>query len=164
MGITNLKFTLTKRYATLSGVVLRLERQIEQAERAYRTIPEMRAEIARKRDELVHIAAVLQGVDPGWDPATVQPKRSHQHRLPLPKGECTRMAFEVLSRGGWMTIQEIVLTLFQQNAVEHDPEIYQLAASNIGQGFRRRLKLGDAIERDNSHPQRWRIKKKVKSE
>jgi hypothetical protein len=76
MGVTNLTYTLTKRYAGLSGQVLKLRRRIAETERVHSTLPELRTQVAKKQDELVHIAAVMHQVDPDWDPKSVKPTLS----------------------------------------------------------------------------------------
>jgi hypothetical protein len=73
MGITNLTYTLAKRYAGLSGKVFKLRRRIAEAERVHSTLPELRTQVAKKQDELVQIAAVMHQVDPRWGPKSVKP-------------------------------------------------------------------------------------------
>ena len=157
MGVTNLTYTLTRRYAGLSGQVLKLRRRIAEAERVHSTLPELRTQVAKKQDELLHIAAVMGQVNPGWDPKLVKPIRPHAYGLPFKYKECTSLAYDVLRESGrWMTIREITLKVFEKAGFKLNPPLYQRAASNIGRGFHRRLGRREVEWDQNPYPQRWR--------
>lgn len=164
MTLTNLSFPLTKRYAGLSGQILKIERQITDAERVLSTLPELRAQIAKKHDEMVHIAGLMREIDPAWDPRKVQPIKPHAYSLPFKYGDCTPLAYDILREfGRWMTIKEVVEEMFRREGVKHETRVYVATANNVGAGFRRRFKRGE-IQRDTKWaPHRWRVPPRMKS-
>ena len=163
MGVTNLTFTLSKRYARLSGEIIELEKKVEEVERLHRVLPEMRAQIAEKKDSLVHIAAVMRDANPEWRADEIKPTKPWRHEGPFPQKECTRRALEILAEHRrWMSVKEVVLILFEQFKIEHDPLIYQKTASNVGAGFRKRL--GTELEMQPGPVQRWRVASKSAAE
>lgn len=163
MGVTNLTFTLTKRYAGLSGQILKLRRRIAETERMHSTLPDLRRLVAQKQDELVHIAAVMSQVNPDWDPKSVKPIRPHAYGLPFKYSECTSLAYDVLRESGrWMTIREVTLKVFEKAGFKLNPALYQRAASNIGRGFHRRLSRGEVEWDQSPYPQRWRVAQRGK--
>jgi hypothetical protein len=99
MTITNILYPLTKRYAGLSGQIPKIERKITEAERVLSTLPELRAEIAKKHDQMVHIAGLMREIDPHWDPKKVQPIRPHEYSLSFKYGDCTPLAYDPAGDG-----------------------------------------------------------------
>ena len=158
MTVTNLAYPLSKRYAGLSGQILRIERKITQAERVLSTLPELRAEIAKKHDQMVHIAGLMREVDPAWDPKKVQPIKPHEYSLPFKYGDCTPLSYDILRETGrWMTIKEVVQEIFRRQGIKHETRLYVATANNVGSGFRRRLKRGEIECNRKWTPHRWRI-------
>lgn len=158
MSITNLKTPLTRRYAGICGQIHKLERLVEETERVHNTLPELRADIAQKKDELVHLASVLRAIDPGWDPKDVQPRRVNAFTLPFKFGDCTTMAYDILRQSGrWMSVREVVDQLCRQEDLHPDNSLDQRLNANVWAGFNRRRKRGE-LERDYTMGhQRWRV-------
>jgi hypothetical protein len=165
MTITNLSHPLTKRYAGLSGQVIKIERQITEAQRVVSTLPELRAEIAKKNDQMVHIAGLMKDIDPAWNPKTVQPITPHAYSLPFKYGDCTTLAYDILREfGRWMTIKEIVKEVLRREGIEYEVMLYVKTAANVGAGFRRRLKRGEIQCDKKWTPFRWRVAPKSVSQ
>ena len=158
MTMINLTFPLTKRYARLSGKIFDLEHRIKEAERLFGTVPELRGEIAKTHDQMVHIAGLMRDIDPQWDPRKIQAIKKFTYGLPFKYGNSTRLAYDIIREGGrWMTIKEVVKELFKRERVEVKTDVYIATANNVQAGFRRRLKRGELQCDKNWTPHRWRI-------
>ena len=158
MGATNLTYSLTKRYAGLSGDAVTLRRRITEAERLHSTLPELRAELAKMEDELLHIAAVLNGIDPEWDPKSVQPLQRHAYRLPFPYGTCTVLAYDILREAKrWLSLRDVVLKMFSDVDIKPDPPLYARTEANVYAGFRKKAQRGEIEWLRESIPQKWRV-------
>lgn len=164
MSITNLKTPLIRRYAGIAGQILKLERLVEETERVHSTLPEVRANIGQRKDELVHLASILRVIDPDWDPKAVQPRRVNSYTLPFKFGACTTMAYDILRLSGrWMTIREVVDAICQQEGIEADASLHQRMSANVYAGFARRLERGELQRDDSLGHQRWRVAPKKSS-
>ena len=96
-------YTLAKLYARLGGELWRPKRPM-----------------AAIRAEIEHVAAVILMLEPDFDLARIKPLRLNRSNPLFRKGQCSRLALEVL-RGADrpITTREIALAVFKRLGVPH---------------------------------------------
>lgn len=96
MAFTNVRGILEAKYRTWLSEKHKLDRQIDQIEKANATLEEKRGRVDRLEDLLGSIRTIMSEVAPTWDPNEVTPKRQNTTSLPFEPTEITRWTLDAL--------------------------------------------------------------------
>lgn len=158
MGKTNLQYGLDKKYASLAGELLDVQSQIERIEQLYETLPDLRERESGLKCDLEKVIAVIRMDRPDWSKDQIRPVQPFKHSIPIPHGDCSRRALEVLRDAKEpMTAREIALTVLSQTGVvDPDPEVAQKVTNAVLSALRARK--GTITQADGNSTKRWSIR------
>lgn len=156
MGRSNLRASLRKRYAHLTGKRDDLVIKIERTKRDQEQLPKMEAELP-KLDGLVAAAqALLRDNDPDWDPSHTPAIRPWTHHIPVPFGQCGRRAMKVLREATRpMTVRQVAREVLGECGVEEpERDVLRRVQNAIEASFRHHR--GRTTESSGRYPAQWR--------
>lgn len=157
MANTNLLQALTRKHEAILTEIRAVEKTIKTTHKQIESLAEREEAAARLYGDLEHVLAVIRMDHPEYDEAKTQPRGKNTYKLPLPIGQCTRFAFEVIRESAQpLTINEIAREVLRRSGMnDPDVETSRLACNNINSSFRARL--GKTLGHDEQYPQRWWI-------
>lgn len=156
MGTTNLRASLTKRYATLSGRLDEIQANIDRITRETSNLPQLKAEAERLEMLVESAALLLEDVDPSFQRDRVKAVKPWTHGLPVPFGTCGRRGMAVLREAdGAMTVREIATEVLRRVGVENpDSKTMQRTVNAIEASLRKHR--GRGVESSGKYPAQWR--------
>ena len=164
MGTTNLRASLEKRYATLSGRLVEIRANIARIEREVATLPDLNAEAVRLATLVESAVLLLEDADPTFERDRVRAVKPWTHGLPVPFGTCGRRGMAVLREaGGAMTVREIATEVLRRIGVEAvEPKVMQRTVNAIEACLRKHR--GRGVESSGKYPAQWRATHKPELE
>ena len=155
MSGSNLLHGLKRKHEAILSSIRAVEKTIKATHRQMESLPNREESVAKLYEDLAHVLAVIRLDHPEYDEAEARPRGKNTFKLPLPIGECTRVAFELLREAKRpMTVNDIARQVLQRAGIE-EPEVEELrlACNNVNASFRARL--GKTLSRNDEYPQRW---------
>ncbi|MBD2840774.1 hypothetical protein [Erythrobacter rubeus] len=156
MGQTNLRKSLQKRYAGLTGELEDVHFQIERIKREQDRLPTLEARIPDLESLIEATDLLLRDNDPDWDPSVVEPTKPWSFKNPIPFGQCGRRAMALLRETERpMTCRQITLELLRQ-AGETEPDIEAVRRVQTAVESSLRKFRGRTVESSGKYPAQWR--------
>lgn len=156
VGTTNLRTSLEKRYATLSGCLVEVRANIARIERETATLPSLNAEAERLSALVESAALLLEDADPTFQREQVKAVRPWTHGLPVPFGTCGRRGMAVLREAeGAMTVRQIATEVLRRIGIEApEQKVMQRTVNAIEASLRKHR--GRGVESSGKYPAQWR--------
>lgn len=160
MGTTNLRASLEKRYASLTGSLTEVRANVARIEREAATLPDLKAEAARLATLVDSAALLLADIDPEFQRERVKAVRPWTHGIPVPFGTCGRRGMAVLREAdGAMTVRQIATEVLRRIGVEApDQKVMQRTVNAIEASLRKHR--GRGVESSGKYPAQWRVSHK----
>lgn len=156
MGQTNLRNSLRKRYAGLTGELEDTHIQIERIKREQSKLPELEAKIPELEKLIEAADLILRDNDPDWDPEKVEPVKPWSFKNPIPFGQCGRRAQVILRETNRpMTCRQITMEMLRQ-AGEENPDIEAIRRVQTAIESSLRKFRGRTVESSGKYPAQWR--------
>ena len=156
MGITNLRHSLEKKFAALTGELQEVRANIARIQREQAKLPELEARIPKLEALIESATMLLKDVNVGWEPEQTPAVKPWTHGLPVPFGSCGRRGMEVLRQANVpMTARQIATEVLRQAGSETaDPKIVQRTVNAIQASLRKHR--GRSVVSSGKYPAQWR--------
>jgi hypothetical protein len=156
MGHTNLRHSLDKKYASLTGELEHVQANIARIERELAKLPELEARIPDLNDLIESVSKLLKSIDPDWSPEQTEAIRPWTHTLPIPFGSCGRRGMEVLRCSDKpLSARQIAVQVLRECGQE-TPEKAVLDRTTIAIDASLRKHRGKTVESSGKYPMQWR--------
>lgn len=123
MGITNLRGSLENEIACHRGELVELRAQIEQAKKLIEQLPTMIGRAGALQETIEAAEKVIKFRTPEWRSESVKPRRRTAHNNPIPFGNISPTALEILRQAAGKPIRtrEVAREVLRHHGVE-EPE------------------------------------------
>lgn len=156
MGQTNLRSSLRKRYAALTGKRDDLLLRIERIRRDIETLADLEAQ-APELDKLIEAAELLlKDNDPDWSPEDTPALKAWTHHIPIPFGQCGRRGLKVLREAEQaLSVRQVAKIVLQEVGVDQPKtETLRRVQNAIESSFRKFN--GRTVQSSGAYPKQWR--------
>lgn len=155
MGVTNLKVGLSRKFASWSGELIHLEREIAKITAIAATLEEKRERVERLNVLIGCSRELMAELDPKWDPDQVRPSPPHQRKLPYANGMVTRWAMQLIreATGPFSSAELAEKIVEKQGGDVRDPDLVNRVREAIDVSLRK--KLGVYVRYTQTRPTLW---------
>lgn len=156
MGMTNLRHSLEKKYASLCGQLTEVEANISRIHREQACLPELEERITELKALISSAEMLLKEAKSDWEPEQTLAIRPWTHSLPVPFGSCGRRGMEVLRKAtAPMTTRQIAQDVLREMGCEEvSPDIMKRTIGAIEASLRKHR--GKTVESSGKYPAQWR--------
>ena len=156
MGITNLRSSLEKKYATLTGELAATNEIIGRIQREMQKLPELQAKIPELEELVQSTGTLLKSIIPDWSPDHIPPVKPWSHTLPVPFGQCGRRGLNVVRQSKVpLTTRQICFEVLRGIGIE-DPDQITIRKTTVALEASLRHHRGKTVESSGKYPMQWR--------
>lgn len=156
MGIANLRHSLRKRYAGLTGELVDVQLSIDRIKRETEKLAELESRVPELERLIESARILLQDADPDWQPEDTAAIKPWTHTIPIPFGSCGRRGMAVLRGAGCgMTTRQVAKQVLAEVGC-NEPDIEVLRRTQIAVEASFRKFRGRTVESSGKYPAQWR--------
>jgi hypothetical protein len=156
MGMTNLRHSLEKKFAALTGQLEEAHANIARIRREQAKLPELEARVSTLVALIESATMLLKDAHSDWEPEQTPSVRPWTHTLPIPFGSCGRRGMEVLRHASQpMTVRQIAIEVLRQAGNEDvDPDTLKRTLNAIEASLRKHRNT--SVTSSGKYPAQWR--------
>lgn len=131
--------------------------RVERIKKLVADLPALEERIETLNNLIGAAELLLKERNPDWSPAQVKPVRRNEWKSPIPPGDGSRMALDILRTATKpLTTRQIAEEMLARvGDVNPDRATREKVQSNVDVALRHRK--GTVVEGDGGWPQRWRV-------
>jgi hypothetical protein len=118
MGKSNFQAGLEKKFASWSGKLIDIQRQIAKIEESHTELDKLRSRAQALEGLIDNAKSIFLEVNPSWDPEAVKPSRSNVYKLPFVIGTISKDSMTILRESNKsLPSREIAKLIMERNEV-----------------------------------------------
>lgn len=158
MAESNLLSGLKRKFAALTGEAVALEERIAKIKAEYELVAGLEAKLPSLREGAHHVAEVIRLMDSSWEESSVAPRKPFARRIPIPPGQCSRMAIDILRTASTaMGSREIALKVLERAGCSDADTHVRVRVTNAVDATLRQYRERGLVQSDDSWPMKWSV-------